>query len=164
MEMAKFAEMLAYTLIPTWAWNKIFTEPLVRVPRFCLLPRSGAVNCIVNNISSVLYCNAVPSVNVQLTLTCKVSVTVNIKIMVFWDVAPYGFQARLHNREKRLLASCPSVGPHVSAPLPVDVCPWNWMLGTFMKICRENPSMVKTGKNIGHLTWRRNCVLLLPAT
>jgi hypothetical protein len=57
------------------------------------------------------------------------------------------FQTRLHSRERRLLASpCPSVCPHASARLPLDRFPWNLILGTCMKICPENPSLVKIGQ------------------
>ena len=48
------------------------------------------------------------------------------------------------NRKKRRLASsCPSVCPHVSARLPQDGFPWNFMMGTSIKICRETPNFVK---------------------
>jgi apolipoprotein N-acyltransferase len=53
-----------------------------------------------------------------------------------------------------------SVCPNVSARLPLDGFPWNFILRTYMKICRDNPSLV----NILHFTWRPKCVLMSPAT
>jgi len=36
----------------------------------------------------------------------------------------------------------PSVCQHVSARLPLDAFPWNFMLATLMKTCRENLYLV----------------------
>jgi len=56
-----------------------------------------------------------------------------------------------HSCEKRLIAfSClsvrlsdhPSVSPNVSARLPLDRCPWNFILGDFMKLCHINPNLI----------------------
>ena len=38
--------------------------------------------------------------------------------------------------------------------------PWSFILGTFIKICRENPNLAK----LGQFRWRSKYVLLLPAT
>jgi len=55
---------------------------------------------------------------------------------------------------------CPNPGP--SSPyrvVPTTLSQSPLILGTFMKICRENPG----GKNIGHFALRPRYVLLLPA-
>jgi hypothetical protein len=35
---------------------------------------------------------------------------------------------------------------HLSARLPLDVFPWNLALTALMKVCRENPNLVKIGQ------------------
>ena len=57
---------------------------------------------------------------------------------------------------------CPSVCLHETEQLPLDEFPWNFMLGTFKKICRETPNLWKMGKNMGHFTWRPKYVLSFP--
>jgi hypothetical protein len=42
---------------------------------------------------------------------------------------------------------------------PTDRFPWNLILGTFMKICGENPNLVKIRQK-----WRPKYIVLLPAT
>ena len=60
----------------------------------------------------------------------------------FW----FCFKARSHCRENRLFASSrPSVCSHVSARLSLDGYLWNLLLRTLMKICREEPNLVKIG-------------------
>ena len=59
------------------------------------------------------------------------------------SVRPH-FWVHSHCSEKRLVASsCPSVClyayPHVSSRCPPDGCTW-YLMGTFMKICSENPN------------------------
>lgn len=49
---------------------------------------------------------------------------------------------------------------HMSAWLPLDRFPWNFLLGTFTEIWRGTPNVVK----ILNFTWRRKYVLVLPAT
>lgn len=51
-----------------------------------------------------------------------------------------------------LALSCPSIHPRISAQLPLNIFPWNLILGTYLKICQENQDLVKLGKNIGLLT------------
>ena len=53
-----------------------------------------------------------------------------------------------------IMSVCWSLCPHVSARLPLDGFPWNFILATFMKICRETPNLVKTGKNIRQFKWK----------
>jgi hypothetical protein len=57
-----------------------------------------------------------------------------------------------------------SICPHVSAQLPPDRFLWNLILGTSMKVCWENPRLVKSGQKIGHFTRWPKYVLLLLAT
>jgi len=55
--------------------------------------------------------------------------------------------ARSQNGEERLLASrCPSVRLHETTHLPPDGFPWNFIFGTFKKICRENTNLVQFGQ------------------
>jgi hypothetical protein len=73
------------------------------------------------------------------------------------------FYGCLHSRRRLLLTSlCPSISSHVSERLPLDRLLWNCIVITPMKICQQNPNLVKIGRNIGHFTWRR-IFLLLPA-
>jgi hypothetical protein len=48
---------------------------------------------------------------------------------------------------------CPSVSPpvclHVPAPLPFEGFPWNLMLGTYRKICPENPNFLAIRQKYG---------------
>jgi hypothetical protein len=56
------------------------------------------------------------------------------------------FKARSHCPENRLFASpCPSVSSRISAWLSLDGYLWNLVWGTLMKICREEPNLVKIG-------------------
>jgi hypothetical protein len=41
--------------------------------------------------------------------------------------------------------------PHVSARRPLCGFPWNLVLATFMKVCRENPYLLEADKNMGIL-------------
>ena len=63
-----------------------------------------------------------------------------------------------------VVSARPSFRPHISARLPLDEFPWNFMLETFMKIRPENPNLDKIGQNIWNYTWRTTCDLLSPAT
>jgi hypothetical protein len=73
---------------------------------------------------------------------------------VHWSAVPVFWMLRL--RHDRLL-SCISAGPSRGFP-------WNFVLGTFKKICREIPNLFKIGKNIGHFTLRHKYVLVFSAT
>jgi hypothetical protein len=43
---------------------------------------------------------------------------------------------------KLVMSAC----AHVSVPLALDVVPRTFMLGTSVKICPENPNLIKIGK------------------
>ena len=58
----------------------------------------------------------------------------------------------------------PSVRPNVSARLPMNGFPWNFILWNFMEICQETPNFVKFGQKHRHFTWRPKYVLLLLVT
>ena len=55
----------------------------------------------------------------------------------------------------------PCVCPHVSARLPLDGFSWISILGTFIKICRQNTGSLKYDKNIGHFTRRHKYVYIV---
>jgi len=55
------------------------------------------------------------------------------------------YQARSHTGEKDLLPSSRrSIRPDVSARCPLERLPWNFKLGTLVKLSRETPNVVKT--------------------
>jgi hypothetical protein len=70
-----------------------------------------------------------------------------------------------------LASSCLSIHLCMSPSLPLGGCPWNLILGTFMKVCQENLLVwnvckkiqiwLKVGKNIEYITWELRYVLLL---
>jgi len=47
-----------------------------------------------------------------------------------------------------------SVRPHVTIRLPMDGILYNLIFDYFSKICRENSSFIKSGKNNGYFTGR----------
>jgi len=55
----------------------------------------------------------------------------------------------------------PCVCRHVSARLPLDGFSWISILGTFIKIGRQNNDSLKYDKNIGHFTWRHKYVYIV---
>jgi hypothetical protein len=59
---------------------------------------------------------------------------------------------------------CPSVYPRASARLSLDRLPWNLILGTFTKICRENTNLFKIRQKYRPICIRPKYALLLPAT
>jgi hypothetical protein len=60
------------------------------------------------------------------------------RIMTNGETQTIHLQAHSHSGEERKLTlSCPSVCSHVSTRLPLNRFPWNLVLGTFMKLCRE---------------------------
>jgi hypothetical protein len=62
------------------------------------------------------------------------------------------FYVRSINREKRPLTSSPrSVSQHVSARIPLDRLPWDFISGTSMKICPGAPKMFKITQIYGKL-------------
>lgn len=76
-----------------------------------------------------------------------------------WEAAANGLLAVKNfvkrcafNGRNRLLTSCPSVCPHVSAPLLLDGITWNFILGTSVKVFRENPNSCKSDRIVGHFT------------
>ena len=44
------------------------------------------------------------------------------------------------------------VRPHVSAPLPLDRFPWNLIMGTFMKTCRETQNFIQIKNKISGIS------------
>lgn len=50
---------------------------------------------------------------------------------------------------------------HISARFPLDGSPWNLILGNFMKMLRENTSLVKIEKNVGKMREGTNIFLSL---
>jgi hypothetical protein len=75
-----------------------------------------------------------------------------IKTSLYYDARSEKHQilyARSHSCEKCLLASSYlSVCPYVSARLPMDGVLWNLNWVSSMKICRDNPNLVKIGTKI----------------
>ena len=53
---------------------------------------------------------------------------------------------------------------YISAWFPLGGLLWNLILGTYVKICPENPNLFKIGQNCWHYTWRPKCIVLLLAT
>ena len=51
--------------------------------------------------------------------------------------------------EKRQFSFCPSVCSHASVHLPLDRLLWNFILEVYLKIIREDPNFMKTGKKCG---------------
>jgi hypothetical protein len=60
----------------------------------------------------------------------------------------YVYLAFIQSRKARIkfMFICLSVCPHITARLSLDGIPWNSILGTFMKICREIRNFFKIGK------------------
>jgi hypothetical protein len=54
--------------------------------------------------------------------------------------------------------------PSCITELLLDGFPSNLILGTYMKICPENPKLVKIGQKCGTLFVRHRHVLFLPVT
>jgi hypothetical protein len=54
--------------------------------------------------------------------------------------------------------------PSVCVRLPLDGVPWNLLLGASMRICLENPNLVKIGQKYRHFTWTPSYALLLSVT
>jgi hypothetical protein len=49
------------------------------------------------------------------------------------------------------MSSCPSVCRHVTASVPLKRFCWNFILGTFINICRESPDLNRLGKKYREL-------------
>jgi len=59
------------------------------------------------------------------------------RIMTNGQIQTIHLQAHSHiGEERRLALSCPSVCSNVSARPPLKRFPWNFVLRTFMKLCR----------------------------
>ena len=58
-----------------------------------------------------------------------------------------------HYQASFVVSSHLSVLFHVTARVPLDGFPWDFVLGTFMKSCRE-PISLMSDENIGHFVWR----------
>jgi len=74
---------------------------------------------------------------------------------------------RSHSHEKRLLPASRRASVRLSVCLQVsaravDGFPLNFVLGTSMEICLENPYLVKIEQSIGKFTRIPKYVLLLP--
>jgi len=54
-----------------------------------------------------------------------------------------------------------SVCPSVTARFPLDGVPQSFVLGVYMKVCRETPNFIEIGRKIGHFTSRPRLVCIV---
>jgi hypothetical protein len=130
-------------------------RPSVRSHVSALLPFDGFPWNLIS-VTSMLICGEIPDL-VKIGQQCQFTWRCYI---VVGDVSRY-HSTILHWNGARLFVHFLSVRLLISVRFVGEEFKWNFIMGTFMKLCQEIQNLVKSGINMGQCTRRPKYFLLL---